>query len=72
MCNTDEYLPFFPSYKTILYHKDNLMAVWFEKLFSQSYYNYNNDKTPNGSNACTIIAILVAAKVHVNRIKVNA
>lgn len=70
MCTSDEDLPFFPSYESMLYNDDNLRVVWFEPTFSQSHYNAG--KTTNGSNACTIIAILVAAKVHLNRIKVQS
>lgn len=69
MYATIEDLPFFPSYESIFYNDDNLEVVWFETHFSQS--RYNSSRTVNGSNACTIIAILVAAKVHFNKIKVH-
>lgn len=64
----DDELPFFPSYESTLYNNDKIRVVWFEPPFSQSHYN--SSRSTNGSNACTIIAILVAAKVHFNRIKV--
>lgn len=69
MCTSDEELPFFPSYETQLYSDDNLRVIWFESAFSQSHYN--SGRTTNGSNACTIIAILVAARVHFNAIRVK-
>lgn len=69
MCTSDEELPFFPSYESLLINDDNLRVVWFEPAFSQSHYN--TGKTTNGSNACTIIAILVAAKVHFNGTRVK-
>lgn len=69
MCTSDEELPFFPSYESLLINDDNLRVVWFEPAFSQSHYN--TGRTTNGSNACTIIAILVAAKVHFNGTRVK-
>lgn len=70
MCTSGEDLPFFPMYQSILHNDENLRVVWFEPSFSQSHYN--SGRTKNGSNACTIIAILVAAKVRLDRIKVHA
>lgn len=69
MSTSDEELLFLPSYESLLSNNDSLRVVWFESAFSQSHYN--SGRNINGSNACTIIAILVAAKVHFNRTRVK-
>ncbi|KAF7284177.1 uncharacterized protein LOC143202138 [Rhynchophorus ferrugineus] len=58
MSNTIE-LPFFPQYEIDRIFDDNITVMWFEPKFSQSHYNVHN-KT-NGSNACTLIVVLIAA-----------
>lgn len=72
MCSSEykhKELPFFPKYETECLYKDNLRVVWFQPEFSQSHYNYGNNS--NGSNACTIIATLVATKCHFSKIEVR-
>ncbi|CAH1133420.1 unnamed protein product [Ceutorhynchus assimilis] len=55
-------MPFFPHYETeLLGNGDaNFRITWFESKFSQSHYNIYNKTI--GSNACTLIAILLASK----------
>lgn len=55
-------LPFFPQYETEHLCDDKLRVTWFEPNFSQSHYNVHN--TTIGSNACTLIAVIMAAKCH--------
>ncbi|CAH1114299.1 unnamed protein product [Psylliodes chrysocephalus] len=55
-------LPFFPKYEVEYFYDNSLCIVWFESNFSQAYYNVH--KTNRGSNACTLIAVLMAAKCH--------
>ncbi|XP_050307006.1 uncharacterized protein LOC126743819 [Anthonomus grandis grandis] len=54
-------LPFFPRYETDLYGNGLIRISWFEPKFSQSHYNIHN--ISNGSNACTLIAVLMASKL---------
>lgn len=68
--NIDPNLPFFPKHDSELLYKDFLRVTWFEPEFSQSRYNYNNESS--GSNACTLIAILVATQCYMDQIMVNA
>ncbi|KAL3282886.1 hypothetical protein HHI36_006044 [Cryptolaemus montrouzieri] len=60
-------IPFFPKYETDFLYDDKLKVTWFEPKFSQSFYNFQN--SPNGSNACTLICILLAAKCNMTRDK---
>lgn len=60
-------LPFYPSYEPKMY--GNIIIWWFHRDFSQSRYNYKN--VPSGSNACTIITVLMAAQCHYNNISVS-
>lgn len=60
MVSDSSELPFFPKYETQLLFEDRLRVTWFESNFSQSHYNVHN--STKGSNACTLIAILTAAK----------
>lgn len=53
-------LPFYPKYHTE--HIGTIRVTWFEPRFSQSHYNIHN--RTNGSNACTLIAVLMAAKCY--------
>lgn len=62
-------LPFFPQYETELLHEGKLRVSWFEANFSQSHYNVQN--ATKGSNACTLIAVLMAAKCHQYKIQVS-
>ncbi|CAH1183291.1 unnamed protein product [Phaedon cochleariae] len=62
-------LPFFPKYETDRLFDDKLSVTWFETNFSQSHYNVHN--ISRGSNACTLIAILVAAKCNKYKILIN-
>lgn len=68
--NNDPDLPFFPKHDSEVLYKDYLRVTWFESDFSQSRYNYNNKN--NGSNACTLIAILVATQCYMDQIMVKA
>ncbi|XP_017772698.1 PREDICTED: uncharacterized protein LOC108559843 [Nicrophorus vespilloides] len=54
-----EVLPFFPRYDSETICQDKLRVTWFEIDFSQSRYNFENKVC--GSNACTLIVLLVAA-----------
>ncbi|XP_018329286.1 uncharacterized protein LOC108739738 isoform X1 [Agrilus planipennis] len=65
---SDSSLPFFPDFDTE-YHKHILRVTWFETDFSQSRYSFKSQ--PGGSNACTIIAILMAWKCHFKDINVK-
>ncbi|KAK9878457.1 hypothetical protein WA026_022097 [Henosepilachna vigintioctopunctata] len=58
-------LPFFPKYETDFLYNDKLRVTWFEPKFSQSFYNYQN--AANGSNACTLICIILAANCNKER-----
>lgn len=62
-------LPFFPQYETELHYEGKLRVTWFEANFSQSHYNVQN--ATKGSNACTLIAVLMAAKCHQYKVKVS-
>ncbi|KAK5646686.1 hypothetical protein RI129_005150 [Pyrocoelia pectoralis] len=62
-------IPFFPKYETKLILEENLRVTWFEIGFSQSKYSY--EKLANGSNACTLIAIITASKCHFNHVKIE-
>lgn len=67
-CSDEVAVPFKPKGVTEYVCKDNLRVTWFEPDFSQSRYNFEFKNS--GSNACTLIAILVASKVHYGKIKV--
>lgn len=67
--NQKEKIPFFPHYTIELLYKDYLKVVWFESGFSQSRYNFQNKNT--GSNACTLIAVLMAIQCYVNSLSVS-
>ncbi|KAG5893213.1 hypothetical protein JTB14_025617 [Gonioctena quinquepunctata] len=62
-------LPFFPKYETEHVYGDKLCVTWFEANFSQSHYNVQNKS--KGSNACTLIAILIAAKCDQLKLTIN-
>ncbi|CAH0556929.1 unnamed protein product [Brassicogethes aeneus] len=62
-------LPFFPKFETEMKIEDKILIIWFEPHFSQSHYNIKN--CTSGSNACTLIAVLMASKCHHNKIQVN-
>ncbi|CAG9858299.1 unnamed protein product [Phyllotreta striolata] len=62
-------LPFFPKYEVEHIYDNSLCVVWFESNFSQAYYNVH--KTNRGSNACTLIAVLMAAKCHKHNLIVH-
>ncbi|XP_023014082.1 uncharacterized protein [Leptinotarsa decemlineata] len=62
-------LPFFPKYETECLYEDKLCVTWFEPNFSQSHYNIQN--VNKGSNACTLIAILIAAKCNQYKVTMN-
>lgn len=64
-----EVLPFFPHYNVELLYKDYLKVIWFESAFSQSRYNFENKNT--GSNACTLIAVLMAIQCNINKLAVR-
>lgn len=67
--NSKDVLPFFPHYKIELLYKEYLKIIWFEPAFSQSRYNFQNKNV--GSNACTLIAILMAIQCHLNKLSVS-
>lgn len=67
--NIKEILPFFPHYTVELLFNDHLKIIWFESGFSQSRYNFENKNT--GSNACTLIAVLMAIQCNVNNLGVS-
>ncbi|RZC35112.1 uncharacterized protein BDFB_000901 [Asbolus verrucosus] len=53
-------LPFFPKNETIhLQNHPEIRVTFFEPKFSQSHYNYQNVSI--SSNACTLIAVLMAS-----------
>ncbi|KAJ8954380.1 hypothetical protein NQ318_011053 [Aromia moschata] len=62
-------LPFFPKYETEYLYEEKIRVTWFESHFSQSHYNVHN--TSKGSNACTLIAVLMAAKCHQYKVMIN-
>lgn len=62
-------IPFFPKYETHQLYKEHLRVTWFESNFSQSKYSFEDKK--NGSNACTLIAILAAVECCDNHIVVK-
>ncbi|KAK4880773.1 hypothetical protein RN001_008919 [Aquatica leii] len=62
-------IPFFPQYETKLCCEDTLRITWFETAFSQSIYSYED--CVNGSNACTLIVVITAAKCHQNNIEIG-
>ncbi|EFA03775.1 hypothetical protein TcasGA2_TC013886 [Tribolium castaneum] len=69
MCDCSE-LPFFPKYETInLQSHPEIRVTHFEPKFSQSHYNYQNVSV--SSNACTLIAILMASYCRHERIIIN-
>lgn len=56
----------FPKFESEYNFEQRILIVWFERQFSQTFY------TPrNCSNACTLIAILMAAKCHHTKLKIN-
>lgn len=59
-------IPFYPTYETEV--QGHVTIWWFVKDFSQSSFNFKNVST--GSNACTIITVLLAARCHYEDIKV--
>lgn len=63
----DRELPFFPQYKTEV--RGHVIIWWFQKEFSQSHFNFRKEAI--GSNACTLITVLMAAHIHYNDIKVK-
>lgn len=65
----DIILPFFPKYEYEYLFESHLRVTWFERDFSQSRFNF--EKTNTGSNACTLIAVLLAAKCYTNKIQVR-
>ncbi|KAI4464644.1 hypothetical protein MML48_3g00005270 [Holotrichia oblita] len=65
----DIILPFFPKYEYEYLFESNLRVTWFERDFSQSRFNF--EKTNTGSNACTLIAVLLAAKCYTNKIQMH-
>ncbi|GJQ87050.1 hypothetical protein Trydic_g6809 [Trypoxylus dichotomus] len=67
-CN-DIVLPFFPKYEYEYLFESNLRVTWFESDFSQSRFNF--EKTNTGSNACTLIAVLLAARCYINKIQMH-
>lgn len=66
----DVILPFFPKYEYEYLFENQLRVTWFEMDFSQSRFNF--EKTNTGSNACTLIAVLLAAKCFANKIQVRS
>lgn len=64
----EDALPFLPHYKVESLYKDYLKIIWFEAGFSQSRYNFQNKNM--GSNACTLIAILMATQCQSNKLTV--
>lgn len=62
------HLPFFPKYEFELLFKDKLRVTWFEPNFSQS--QYCNKSKSCGSNACTLIVVLLTMKCHLDNIQV--
>ncbi|XP_030758309.1 uncharacterized protein LOC115884013 [Sitophilus oryzae] len=69
MVSSNLELPFFPQYELESVYDDTISVMWFETKFSQSHYNVHN-KT-NGSNACTLIVVLIAAKCHATKVLIN-
>ncbi|XP_066141145.1 uncharacterized protein [Euwallacea fornicatus] len=68
LCRNIE-LPFFPEYETQHIGEGIIRITWFESKFCQSHYNIHN--RTNGSNACTLIAILMASKCHQYNVIIN-
>ncbi|KAL1490346.1 hypothetical protein ABEB36_013060 [Hypothenemus hampei] len=63
-------LPFLPQYKTEqIGDGPTIKVTWFEPRFSQSHYKIHNRS--NGSNACTLIVIIMAYKCHTYNVIVN-
>nr|CAH7768715.1 unnamed protein product [Callosobruchus chinensis] len=62
-------LPFFPKYDTEYLYDKKLRVTWFEANFSQTHYNVHN--ACKGSNACTLIAVLMATKCNRHKLMVN-
>lgn len=63
-------LPFFPKHETIhLQNHPEIRVTFFEPKFSQSHYNYQNVSI--SSNACTLIAVLMASYCRHERIIVS-
>jgi hypothetical protein len=63
-------LPFFPKHETIhLQNHPEIRVTFFEPKFSQSHYNYQNVSI--SSNACTLIAVLMASYCRHERIIIN-
>lgn len=62
-------LPFFPKYETELSCSDKVRITWFETNFSQLHYNVQNKI--NRSNACTLIAVMMANKYYKSKVKVK-
>lgn len=63
-------LPFFPKYDVEYVYDEKIRVTWFESHFSQSHYNVHN--TSKGSNACTLIAVLMASKCNQYKVVVSA
>lgn len=59
-------IPFFPTYESEV--RGNVTVAWFPKQFSQSYYNAQQQECT--SNACTLIAVLIASNWFYNHITV--
>ncbi|CAH1993985.1 unnamed protein product [Acanthoscelides obtectus] len=62
-------LPFIPEYGTEYPYDKNFRVTWFEANFSQAHYKVHN--ASRGSNACTLIAVLMAAKCNKSKLMVN-
>ncbi|XP_018571340.1 uncharacterized protein LOC108911014 [Anoplophora glabripennis] len=62
-------LPFFPKYDIEYVFDEKIRVTWFESHFSQSHYNVHN--TSKGSNACTLIAVLMASKCNQYKVVIN-
>ena len=63
------HLEFFPKNEFELLFDDKLRVTWFEPSFSQS--RYGNKSEGCGSNACTLIVVLLATKCHLDNIQVE-
>ncbi|KAJ8920779.1 hypothetical protein NQ315_004920 [Exocentrus adspersus] len=62
-------LPFFPKYDLEYLCENKIRITWFESKFSQSHYNIHN--TSKASNACTLIAVLMASKCNQYKVTIN-
>lgn len=59
-------IPYYPEYRTEL--RGHVTLWWFYKDFSQSHYNYK--LIPSGSNACTLITVLLSSYIHSHQVKI--